>query len=95
MRGNLIPTTNIPVKITCHNASYRPDNYHGIARELCQAAGVLLWEKGDTNTREFWTDVASEALMRACERSSSRISLVTPGNESVLEFRIRITSTNC
>ena len=68
MRGNLIPTTNIPVKETCHSASYRPDNYHGIASELCRAAGVPLWEKGDTNTREFWTDVASEALMQACER---------------------------
>ena len=44
------------------------DNYHGIVSELCRAADVPLWEMGDTNDKTFWTDVASEALMQACER---------------------------
>ena len=44
------------------------ENYHGITSTLCEEAGVPLWEMGDTTTREFWTDVASEGLMQACER---------------------------
>ena len=44
------------------------DNYHGIVSELCRAADVPVWEMGDTNDKTFWTDVASEALMQACER---------------------------
>ena len=43
-------------------------NYHGITDELCKEAGVPLWEMGSTDTKEFWTEVASEALMRACDR---------------------------
>ena len=44
------------------------ENYHGITSELCEQAGVPLWEMGSTDTKEFWTEVASEALMRACDR---------------------------
>ena len=44
------------------------ENYHGLTDALCKQAGVPLWEMGDTNTREFWNDLAPEALMQACER---------------------------
>ena len=51
-----------------HGDSLVIENYHGIADTLCRQAGVPLWEMGDTNDKVFWTDVASEALMQACER---------------------------
>ncbi|WP_428101282.1 NERD domain-containing protein [Candidatus Rariloculus sp.] len=44
------------------------ENYHGLTDALCKQAGVPLWEMGDTNTREFWNDLAPEALMQACDR---------------------------
>ena len=44
------------------------ENYHGLTDALCQQACVPLWEMGDTHTREFWNDLAPEALMQACER---------------------------
>ena len=44
------------------------ENYHGLTDALCKEAGVPLWEMGDANTREFWNDLAPEALMQACER---------------------------
>lgn len=44
------------------------ENYHGLADALCRQAGVPLWQMGDTRDKSFWTDVASEALMQACER---------------------------
>ena len=43
------------------------DTYHGLADELCKAAGVPLWEMGNPNSKEFWTDLAPEALMQACD----------------------------
>ena len=43
------------------------ENYHGLTDVLCKEAGVPLWEMGDTNSREFWNDLAPEALMQACE----------------------------
>ena len=46
------------------------ENYHGLTDVLCKEAGVPLWEMGDINDKAFWTDVASEALMQACERLS-------------------------
>ena len=51
-----------------HGDSLVIENYHGIADTLCRQAGVPLWEMGDTGDKAFWTDVASEALMQACER---------------------------
>ena len=51
-----------------HGDSLVIENYHGIADALCRQAGVPLWEMGDTGDKAFWTDVASEALMQACER---------------------------
>ena len=51
-----------------HGDSLVIENYHGIADALCRQAGVPLWEMGDTGDKSFWTDVASEALMQACER---------------------------
>lgn len=44
------------------------DTYHGLADELCKAAGVPLWELGNQNSKDFWTDVAPEALMQACDQ---------------------------
>lgn len=43
------------------------DNYHGLVDELCKVAGMSLWEMGNPKAKEFWTDVAPEALMLACE----------------------------
>ena len=51
-----------------HGDSLVIENYHGIADALCRQAGVPLWDMGDTGDKAFWTDVASEALMQACER---------------------------
>ena len=51
-----------------HGDSLVIENYHGLADTLCRQAGVPLWEMGDTGDKAFWTDVASEALMQACER---------------------------
>lgn len=44
------------------------DTYHGLTDELCKAAGVHLWEMGNPNSKEFWTDLAPEALMQACDQ---------------------------
>ncbi len=44
------------------------DTYHGLTDELCKAAGVPLWEMGNPKARDFWTDVAPEALMQACDQ---------------------------
>lgn len=44
------------------------NTYHGLCDELCKAAGVLLWELGSPKSQEFWTDIAPEALMQACDR---------------------------
>lgn len=44
------------------------DTYHGLADELCKAAGVPLWKMGNPNSKEFWSDVAPEALMQACDQ---------------------------
>lgn len=47
------------------------DTYHGLADELCKAAGVPLWEMGNPKAQDFWTDVAPEALMQACDQLGS------------------------
>ncbi len=44
------------------------DTYHGLVDELCKVARVPLWEMGNPNSKEFWTDVAPEALMQACDQ---------------------------
>ncbi|MDE0660917.1 MAG: NERD domain-containing protein [Gammaproteobacteria bacterium] len=44
------------------------DNYHGLADDLCRAAGVPLWERGDTKDPNFWTEIVPVALEEACER---------------------------
>jgi hypothetical protein len=43
------------------------DNYHGLVDELCKIAGMSLWDMGKPKAKEFWTDVAPEALMQACD----------------------------
>ena len=42
------------------------DNYHGLADDLCKAAGVPLWDRGDTNDPEFWSEEVPAALDEAC-----------------------------
>ena len=44
------------------------DNYHGLADDLCRAAGVPMWERGDTDDPEFWSEVVPVALDEACTR---------------------------
>lgn len=44
------------------------DTYHGLADELCKAAGMRLQEMGNPKDQAFWTETAPEALMQACER---------------------------
>ncbi|MDE0178977.1 MAG: NERD domain-containing protein [Gammaproteobacteria bacterium] len=44
------------------------DNYHGLADDLCRAAGVPLWDRGDTKDPDFWTEIVPVALEEACER---------------------------
>ena len=44
------------------------DNYHGLADDLCRAAGVPMWERGDTGDPEFWSEVVPAALDEACGR---------------------------
>ncbi len=42
------------------------DNYHGLADDLCRAAGVPLWDRGETTDPEFWSEVVPAALDEAC-----------------------------
>ena len=42
------------------------DNYHGLADELCRTAGVPMWNQGDTDDPEFWSEVVPAALDEAC-----------------------------
>jgi hypothetical protein len=44
------------------------ETYHGLADDLCKAAGLRLQEMGNPKNQLFWTDTAPEALMQACER---------------------------
>ena len=44
------------------------DNYHGLAYDLCKAAGVGLWNRGDTSDPEFWSEIVPVALDEACGR---------------------------
>lgn len=44
------------------------DTYHGLTDKLCKAAGVPLWDMGNPKAQNFWTDVAPEALMQACDQ---------------------------
>ncbi len=44
------------------------DTYHGLADDLCKAAGLRLQEMGNPKDQAFWTETAPEALMQACER---------------------------
>ena len=39
------------------------NTYHGLVYELCKATGVEL----NSKAKEFWTDLAPEALMQACD----------------------------
>lgn len=43
------------------------DTYHGLADELCKRTGVPMWEMGNPKASEFWSEVAPEALMQACD----------------------------
>ena len=42
------------------------DNYHGLADDLCRAAGVPMWERGNANDPSFWSEVVPDALEAAC-----------------------------
>jgi hypothetical protein len=44
------------------------DTYHGLAEDLCKAAGIRLQETGTPKGQAFWTETVPEALMQACER---------------------------
>ena len=44
------------------------DNYHGLADDLCREAGVPMWNRGDTNDPEFWSEIVPAALDEACGR---------------------------
>lgn len=44
------------------------DTYHGVADDLCKAAGMRLQEMGKPKDQAFWTEAAPEALMEACDR---------------------------
>ena len=44
------------------------DTYHGLADDLCKAAGLRLQEMGNPRDQAFWKETAPEALMQACER---------------------------
>ena len=53
-----------------YNENLLIDTYHGITDKLCKAANVPLWEMGNPKSDDFWTDLAPEALIQACERLS-------------------------
>ena len=42
------------------------DNYHGLADDLCRAAGVPMWERD--KEPDFWSEVVPAALDDACGR---------------------------
>ncbi len=44
------------------------DNYHGLAADLCKAAGVPMWSLGATDDPAFWSEVVPAALDEACGR---------------------------
>lgn len=44
------------------------DTFHGLATDLCKAAGMRLQNRGNTNDQKFWNETAPEALMDACAR---------------------------
>lgn len=44
------------------------DTYHGLAEDMCKAAGLRLHEMGNPKDQTFWTESVPEALMQASER---------------------------
>lgn len=42
------------------------DNYHGLADDLCRAAGVPMWERA--KDPDFWSEIVPAALDEACGR---------------------------
>ena len=44
------------------------DNYHGLADDLCRAAGAPMWDRGQTTDPEFWSEIVPVALDDACQQ---------------------------
>lgn len=44
------------------------DTFHGLADDLCRAAGMRLQNLGDSRDQAFWRETVPEAMMQACER---------------------------
>ena len=42
------------------------DNYHGLAYDLCKAAGLPAWSPSETRDQAFWSEVVPVALDEAC-----------------------------